>query len=71
MEFKTISVCTCAYCDYFKLAEYYEGGELVKIGICRKHEKLCEIFDEICDDFAILKGLHTNKRYPKKEDFEK
>lgn len=71
MEFKTNNVCTCAHCNYFKLAEYFEYGEFVEIGICRKHQKIREIFDEICDDFVILQGLYTNRRYPKKEDFEK
>ena len=68
MDFKTNGFPICAYCDHFKLAEYYEGGVIVKQGICRNHEKLCEICDEICDDFVLLQGLHTNKVHPKNED---
>ena len=71
MNFKSSIFCTCVYCEYFRLAEYYDSGKIVKQGICKKHKKLSEMFDENCDDFIILKGLQTNKYYHKKDNSEK
>lgn len=71
MNFKSSIFCTCAYCEYFRLAEYYEFGNIIRQGICKKHKKLCEMSEAICDDFVILKGLQTNKYYPKKDNSEK
>ncbi len=57
----------CAYCDYFKLTEYYEFGNIIRQGICKKHKKLCEMSEAGCDDFIAMKGLYTVSDYSKQK----
>ena len=57
------NVCPCAYCKYFELIEY---NKIIQKGFCQKHNILRELYDVLCEDFVLAKGVHTNKWYPQK-----
>ena len=61
------NACPCGYCEYFKVIEYEKNNLIIQKGICRKHYRICEPNDVLCEDFILMSGVHTEKWYPKKE----
>lgn len=68
---KKVNSCPCAYCEYFKLVEYEKGYLNIQKGICRKHDIIRELYDEICEDFILKSGIYTEKWYPNKKEVKK
>ena len=62
------NACPCAYCEYFKLVEYNKGYLIIQKGFCRKHSLSRELYDKLCEDFVLAKGVHTEKWYPNKKE---
>ena len=58
--------CPCAYCKFFKVFEYYENNITLQKGVCVKHNLIRELCDELCEDFILKEGVHTQKWYPGK-----
>jgi hypothetical protein len=62
------SACPCAYCKHFELIECCENLVIVEKGICNKYNIYRELYDELCDEFILMEGVHTKKWYPRKKD---
>ena len=56
----------CAYCAHFELFEYIENNRIIQKGYCIKHSDFRELYDVICEEFVLKKGVHTEKWYPQK-----
>ena len=56
--------CPCAYCKYYKPYKNEEKFLPFRNGICQKHNILRNVNDNLCEDFILMSGVHTNKWFP-------
>jgi len=59
-------VVKCWHCDQYDCL-YVEKEFAWQPFLCEKKRKMCRPLDDVCDQFALRKGLHTDKWYPGKE----
>lgn len=67
MFIKEQNTCPCAYCKYFKLFEYNDAFFAIQNGVCKRHNLICALSDQICEDFVLKSGIYTSKWYPNKK----
>ena len=58
------NACPCAYCDYFKPIEYEKNNRIIQKGYCIKKKPLRDLYDSICKEFVLKKGIYTKKWHP-------
>ena len=62
--------CPCCYCEhYIQLIDksfYFPDHK----GLCNKHKVIRLKYDNLCEDFILISGIHTDKWYPNKKGLE-